>query len=324
MARELLAPTSKAGGIYEIKNGIAFSDYGYVFVNTDTGLRLVKELSTPLCDLSFEAHYFHGKYEWRYFNRIAKLNASLAVINSTAASHNYYHWLIEAFPRIGLLEQAGICPDFYFASYSTGYQRNTLERLALPVAKIIPPGINTGVMASRLLVPSLTFKSVPNSRHGEDYLGGLYPFGSEWLRAKFLAPKQEEGALPRGKKGLYVSRNGMPERSVANEGELLEFLRPRGFEAHRLDGMTIAEQADLFSQASIVIAPHGAALANIVFCDPGTTIIDLMPARRIRGFYKALSTNGKLDYHMLVLPSIDSKDNLFVPVKQLSAVLDRS
>ena len=42
-----------------------------------------------------------------------------------------------------------------------------------------------------------------------------------------------------------------------------------------LEGLSVAQQASLFNEASVILSPHGAGLSNIVFCEPSTTIIEL-------------------------------------------------
>jgi capsular polysaccharide biosynthesis protein len=41
--------------------------------------------------------------------------------------------------------------------------------------------------------------------------------------------------------------------------------------------MSVAEQIRTFAGASVIVSPHGAALANLVFASPGCTVIELFP-----------------------------------------------
>ncbi len=51
------------------------------------------------------------------------------------------------------------------------------------------------------------------------------------------------------------------------------------------EDLSVREQARLFHDAEIVIAPHGAALANLVFCRPGTHILELTDEPLDFGWY---------------------------------------
>ena len=46
-----------------------------------------------------------------------------------------------------------------------------------------------------------------------------------------------------------------------------------GFEIVDLVGESLEAQIELFSQTSLIVAPTGAALTNMLFCPPGTKVI---------------------------------------------------
>jgi hypothetical protein len=56
-----------------------------------------------------------------------------------------------------------------------------------------------------------------------------------------------------------------------------------------LEGMSVADQILLFQRAEFVISPHGAALANLIFCEPGTKVIEFMPAADMRPHFWLIS-----------------------------------
>jgi capsular polysaccharide biosynthesis protein len=52
----------------------------------------------------------------------------------------------------------------------------------------------------------------------------------------------------------------------------------------------------LFQSAEFIISPHGAGLANLVFCEPRTKVIELMPSAEFRPFFWLLSDKLDLVY----------------------------
>jgi capsular polysaccharide biosynthesis protein len=44
-----------------------------------------------------------------------------------------------------------------------------------------------------------------------------------------------------------------------------------------MSGRSVSEQARLFAQAEVIVAPHGGALTNLVFCQPLTKVVELFP-----------------------------------------------
>ena len=96
---------------------------------------------------------------------------------------------------------------------------------------------------------------------------------------------------------IYIRRPGI--RRVLNGDAVEEALVALGFSVHELSGMAPAAQMALFRDAHFVVAPHGADLANLLFCAAGTKVIELSPDVQFRGFYGHLSDKLGLSHAML-------------------------
>ena len=202
-----------------------------------------------------------------------------AAVITTWASHNYYHWLFEALPRIDLYEQSGLVIDRFYAPIRHRFQRETLALLGIPPDRIVPATSSAHVAPARLVVSSI-YGSI--SRAKTDF---LYQRLTTHL-GPWAGPSRR----------IFISRSG--PRSIANERELLRNLRPLGFERHRLEDMPLGEQIGLFRAAECVIGPHGAGLTNLVFCRPGTKVIEIgTPYRPWACFYE-IAHHRELDYHL--------------------------
>jgi capsular polysaccharide biosynthesis protein len=55
-------------------------------------------------------------------------------------------------------------------------------------------------------------------------------------------------------------------------------LAGRGFERVDPGSLPVAEQIRAFAEAAVIVAPHGAALANLTFASPGAAVVELFPA----------------------------------------------
>ena len=63
----------------------------------------------------------------------------------------------------------------------------------------------------------------------------------------------------------------------------------------------------------MVVGPHGAGLANLVFCRPGTKVVEIFSNRFVNLEYWALSCMARLDYYyqMSVGPRPDDDGDYF-------------
>jgi hypothetical protein len=109
--------------------------------------------------------------------------------------------------------------------------------------------------------------------------------GYQWMKAKMLAnlpppDPQEEALSPY----LYISRR-KSKRKVLNEEAVLEFLSPLGFRAYDLEDRTLAENVRLFSQAKVVVGPHGAGMTHIIFAPENMHLVECFGSRQEHVFY---------------------------------------
>jgi capsular polysaccharide biosynthesis protein len=67
-----------------------------------------------------------------------------------------------------------------------------------------------------------------------------------------------------------------------------------------LEDMEVGMQAALFHSAHCIVAAHGSALANLVFCRPGTRVLELYSPAYVRVLYPRIGTALELDYWYLI------------------------
>jgi capsular polysaccharide biosynthesis protein len=175
------------------------------------------------------------------------------------ASHNYSHWLFDVLPKFHLIERSGIAVRSVAVDQRTVFQRQTLELLRFP-AELIPLDEHTHLTAERLIVPALAIwpRNFPT-------------WACRFLRETFLPVATAPAGVGRR---LFISRRG-GGRVITNEASLLERLGEAGFSVIRAEDLSFREQVAAFAGAEMIVAPHGAGLTNIVFCRPGTRILEI-------------------------------------------------
>jgi hypothetical protein len=82
-----------------------------------------------------------------------------------------------------------------------------------------------------------------------------------------------------GSEHAEVEHSGRDRRSIPNHHELHRSLRLEypGCLSVMTETLTLADQIALFSLADVIIAQHGAALANLIWTRPGATVIEIFP-----------------------------------------------
>jgi hypothetical protein len=127
-----------------------------------------------------------------------------------------------------------------------------------------------------------------------------------------------------GSRKIYLSRKDAPRRRMINEADMTRRLRKLGFEILQLEGMTIAEQQALLGSAQVVVAEHGAALTNIVWCPTNATVVDIHPSVPAMPCYKILAELRGLRYiPVFVARSEDlERDDWSISAEAIERVLD--
>ncbi len=190
--------------------------------------------------------------------RITRSRRGTALLLATTNSDNYYHWLLDSLPRWKLLQAANrVDYDFVLLhSRPSPFQDEVLDRLNVPAQKRLRCSKNFVHQFERLVVPAMPFP-----------LEEVAPWVCDWVHSLF--PEKIGGP-----EKAYL-RLGTGRRRLVNEAELESALKPMGFVSIQPDQLTVAEQAKLLSSARCVVAPHGAALTNLVFAPPGALLLEL-------------------------------------------------
>jgi capsular polysaccharide biosynthesis protein len=93
---------------------------------------------------------------------------------------------------------------------------------------------------------------------------------------------------------LYISRASASFRRLLNEEEVFALLDEHGFEMVHCEALTVRQQRQLFSEAEMVVAPHGAALGNLVYCGACASVLELFSPNYVDVGMWPLTTHSRL------------------------------
>ena len=69
--------------------------------------------------------------------------------------------------------------------------------------------------------------------------------------------------------------------------------------------MSVEEQVKFFSSADMVVGAHGAALTNLVFCRPGTRVVELFSPHYVNPCYRDLCVAAGLRHAAVIGDGMD-------------------
>ncbi len=264
--------------VVTIEKGLA-TCYGYIF---DHRGRLIEGAT--------HKHREGGRYpEWltrreqirphRLFPDLHVYADQIAILTAST-QHLYFHWLFDVLPRLAMIEEEIRDGCRIFAAVGHRFQRETLSLLGIDPERIIDVAVVPVLTAPKLIVPC---HQIMKGREFPDWV-------LAFLRER-LMPQGEPHPFP-GATRIYISRQGTPTRKPTNESAIIARLEALGFVAVELEKLRLPEQISLFRDARVVVAPHGAGLANLVYCSPDTTVVELFPAANSDLYYRLCAALG--------------------------------
>lgn len=206
---------------------------------------------------------------------------------STAWSHGFWHWMMEALPRIEILESLGYGGG-YLVPAGPAFIEQSLQLMGIPASRVHK------VREDALRIEALWVMS--------PFYGGssfeAFPGLMLSLRDRLLKASRQQGTEPQESR-LYIAR--AVTRRIINEPELQACIAPYGFHArHLMEHYPLAEQIRRVSGADVVIGPHGAGMALTMFMPPRSTVIELFPPTYVNPCMTATARQLRQRFHMLV------------------------
>lgn len=184
-----------------------------------------------------------------FSGRVRKVDQ--AVVLSSRYEGSYYHFLFDCVPKLEIIDRAGI-------------------------AATVPVIVTEGLAGKTFFVEAIglgLFGSRPVIVQGKEEVIAareLYVVRPDAYTERQLSfPAKRLGSIAdlRARDRLYISRSGTPgtSRQIINEEDLVARLRELSFSVIDPGRMALADQIAYFARSSIIVGPHGAGLANILF-----------------------------------------------------------
>ena len=187
------------------------------------------------------------------------------------SSEGYSHWILDALTRLFAIDRTPLDEINLIVSKPLNrWQKESLAMLGLGEVNIVALE-NRSIEAEVLYMPSFAGSS-----------GNPHPHGCQWLRERLVKTSSV-------RRRLYISRRLAQRRRIINEDELEPILADHGFEIIEAETMSFAEQLKLFSEAEVIVGPHGAGLTNLLFAPRGCKVLEVFDPNHVKVLYYALA-----------------------------------
>jgi capsular polysaccharide biosynthesis protein len=211
-----------------------------------------------------------------------------AAVFTDGVAFNYAHWITEVLPRIVAFLRDGAharVPLIIDTDLHANIERS-VALVAGPDAVIyrLRPDqlVRVGLLHNVSPTGYLAFKNRPQPL---DTIGqGI--FGPQALRQAIDQLRRGIGRKPADKTRpkLFLRRKS-GARHIVNEAEIEEALVARGFGVLEPERLTLEEQVAVYSGAGMIVGATGAAITNLLFCQPDCPTVVMIPKFRQTAYW---------------------------------------
>lgn len=197
---------------------------------------------------------------------------------------NYYHWFCDVLPRLHRVINH-LPPDMNFIvpANMEPWKLKSLEAIGISSNKCVSfNGSIPWKLEELYYTPPVTMT------------GDIEKDSIKWVRSKLVSVDSNENDSKKDR--IFISRKKALKRRIVNENLLCEFLMMHNFKTVIAEDYSIEEQVEIFKKASFVVAPHGAGLTNLLYCSPGTKVLEIFDPTAVRRCYRSLSSSLDLSY----------------------------
>jgi capsular polysaccharide biosynthesis protein len=201
------------------------------------------------------------------------------ILVAAPAAENLYHWLFECVPRVivanryrefdglPLLVPAWLSPQLFDLLNLANVSEREVVAFepddVLAIDRLVVPWVPS-VAPSDPLEYSRAVVDIHAAHEVRDLVLSRVGPG-ESSRLVYVSRRSFVAAWP----GPHKPRN------VTNDDEIADYIRSLGGKIVFPETLTMAAQIRMWNGADILVAPGGAALANLTFCKPGARVIML-------------------------------------------------
>lgn len=206
-----------------------------------------------------------------------RVRGGRAFLLASNGSQSYHHWITDALGRLAAMPEILLDPDVRFVVPAPlqPYQVETLAWLGITLDRVVQVAPDEILEFEELIV-------VAQRKDAGCTDASVW----RWLSDYLTIPQMSERQAP--KRRLFVP-GAAGARHLLNIADAEAICTALGFESVDTSALTVAERRDLFSDAAMVVAPHGAHLTDLLFAPAGARVIIFGQQSYVVPCYNALA-----------------------------------
>ena len=295
---------NKKYNIYKVKNARIFTD------NNENVAVIKNNILIP--KLSFQQ--VSGKLEHARYNSVIrrgtpsilkKFSGTVLNLAQGASGNNYFHFFFDIIPKIYLLKKKiknNI--NFYYVSAPKKWQIKIFKILGITESKLINSSKNKHIFADQIIC-------LDHPWYHKGTIQNQVKTLPKWvilINRKIFLKKASKFKCAK-KIFLDRSSSGTNHCQIYDQKHVNKWVKKNNLSIYKPEKLSFNKQIHLFKNASVILGAHGAAFTNIVFCRPGTKIIEIIPTNHPNRKCERISKILKLKYFRIVTKSDNSSKN---------------
>lgn len=223
----------------------------------------------------------------------------------TLGAEGFYHFFHESLPKLFLAKSLLHSIDHILINGGgEGWKTRWLKQAGVPIEKVIWIGGLCHYQCKQLLfVSDVVANEQPNS------------WSVTALRSLLGIPSS-----PKDERWIWASRADATSRQLAWEDAILQQF-PK-FERVCFSTLTPEQTIQICNTCKVFAGPHGAAFSNIVFCNPGSIVVEFSPHKFKNPSFTRLADICKLKHATAVVDFQDVPDRYPDLIVSLNSLLE--
>lgn len=240
-----------------------------------------------------------------------KLIKKKVIYLSSIREDNFFHWIFDTVPRLKCIELSSKLNKLPIIVRSPlhNYQKDMLKLFGIHNKVLVTN--KSSYIATNLFFPTTSAPPILNIPT------------VKWLRNKFLNVISNDNKKLKNNLRIYISREDTTHRKLKNSAEVEIMLQKYGFEKYILSKYKIKQQIDIFSKASFIIMPHGAAGSHLLSVKKNSVFIELHSPNQLNNMFCCLCKILAIRYGFIIGEQADSKNNFNIDVKKLEFMIQK-